>query len=175
MVKGDLMIKTKKELSYYLMEDQKANFINKNKTMHFFPPCYITLKAIFLMRKAEFYQGTGRKIFAKIYQKRMEHLCTKLGMELHINCFGPGLRIAHPFGIVVSGNARVGSNCFIHQGVTIGINENEDGAPKIGDNCVLGAGAKIIGDVTIADDVCIGANAVVVKSILEPHTTWGGS
>lgn len=47
-------------------------------------------------------------------------------------------------------------------------------AAKIGDNCYLGSGAKIIGDIRIADGVAIGANAVVVKSIIENNTTWAG-
>ena len=104
----------------------------------------------------------------------MNSLCSKLGMVLNIDVFGPGLRIAHPYGIVVSGKARIGSNCLLYQCVTIGINENEIGAPVIGDNVVIGSGAKIIGSVKITNDVCIGANAVVVKDILCPQTTWGG-
>jgi serine O-acetyltransferase len=51
---------------------------------------------------------------------------------------------------------------------------NGSKAPKLGNNVFIGTGAKIIGDITIADNVAIGANAVVVKSITEPGTTWGG-
>ena len=170
-----LMIKTKKDLKYFLIEDQKANYINKRTVMHFFPRCYKTLQATYYMRKAEYYFGVHNKLLFKFYKFKMERLCSKLGMVLSVNVFGPGLRIGHPNGIVVAPKAKVGKNCFIHQSVTIGINENEDGAPIIGDNFVAGAGAKIIGNITIASDVCVGANAVVVKTIEEPQTTWGGT
>lgn len=168
------MIKTKEDLKAYLLSDQKANYINKNRIIHRFPLIYQNMKIIYLMRKTEYFFNRNKKIAFFLYKKRMQKLCTKLGIFLNINVFGPGLRIAHPFNIAVSGYAKIGSNCFIYQGVTIGVNENEQGAPTIGNNVVIGAGAKIIGNIEIADNVCIGANAVVTKSILEPNTTWGG-
>lgn len=71
--------------------------------------------------------------------------------------------------IFVSGGAVIGHNCVIFQQVTIGSNTLLDskgtGAPTIGDNCYIGAGAKIIGNVTIGDNVRIGANAVVYKDV----------
>lgn len=72
-------------------------------------------------------------------------------------------------GVFISGGARIGKNCVIFHQVTIGSNNLPDskgnGAPTIGDNCYIGAGAKIIGDVTVGDNVRIGANAVVFKDI----------
>ena len=59
------------------------------------------------------------------------------------------------------------------QGVTIG-SDVEDKAPKIGNNVFIAAGAKVLGGIRIADGVCIGANAVVIKDILEPNITVGG-
>ena len=88
--------------------------------------------------------------------------------------FGPGLSIAHYGTIVVNDAARVGKNCRIHEGVNIGATNGSLRAPQIGDNVFIGTGAKIIGDLTIADDVAIGANAVVVKSITEKGVTYGG-
>ena len=71
--------------------------------------------------------------------------------------------------IFVSGGAKIGSNCVIFQQVTIGSNTLPDskgtGAPVIGDNCYIGAGAKIIGNVRIGNNVRIGANAVVYKDV----------
>ena len=66
-------------------------------------------------------------------------------------------------------------NCRIHEGVTIGSTSGSKQAAIIGNNVFIGSGAKIIGAITIADDVAIGANAVVVKDILEPGTTWAGN
>jgi serine O-acetyltransferase len=98
----------------------------------------------------------------------------KLGFSIPLNVFGPGLSIAHYGTIVVSDAAKVGKNCRIHEGVNIGATNGSFKAPEIGDNVFIGTGAKIIGDITIADDVAIGANAVVVKSILEKGVTYGG-
>lgn len=71
--------------------------------------------------------------------------------------------------IFVSGGTTLGCNCVIFQQVTIGSNTLPDskgtGAPVIGDNCYIGAGAKIIGNVKIGDNVRIGANAVVYKDV----------
>ena len=71
-------------------------------------------------------------------------------------------------GIIVSPKAIIGDNVTIFHQVTIGQNSGsskEWGAPKIGNNVLIGAGAKIIGPITIEDNVKIGANAVVVKNI----------
>ena len=75
---------------------------------------------------------------------------------------------------MVHGNARVGRNCRLQEGVTIGATNGSHEAATIGDNCYFGSGAKVIGAVTIADDVAVGANAVVTKDITEPGTSWAG-
>jgi len=80
---------------------------------------------------------------------------------------GPGLYIAHCTGVVVTRRARIGRNCNLSQGVTIGVSHRgqRKGAPTIGDNVYIGAGAKIIGAVTIGNNVAIGANTVVTKDV----------
>jgi serine O-acetyltransferase len=76
-----------------------------------------------------------------------------------------------PKSIFVAGAAKIGKNCVIFQQVTIGSNtipgSKGVGAPQIGDNCYIGAGAKIIGNVRIGNNVRIGANAVVFKNVPE--------
>lgn len=66
-------------------------------------------------------------------------------------------------GVFISRYARVGSGCRIYQNVTIG--EVAGKAPRIGDNCLIGAGAVIVGDIDIGDNVTIGAGAVVSTSV----------
>jgi serine O-acetyltransferase len=77
------------------------------------------------------------------------------------------------FGIFISQQAQIGENCVIFHQVTIGSNTLSDsksrGAPVIGDNCYIGAGAKIIGNVVIGNNVRIGANCVVFKDIPDNH------
>jgi len=69
---------------------------------------------------------------------------------------------------------RIGCNCMILNDVTVGITNGLYKGPRIGNNVYIGTGAKIIGDIFIADGVCVGANAVVVKSIEEKNITVGG-
>lgn len=71
-------------------------------------------------------------------------------------------------GIVISHNAVIGKNCTIFHQVTIG--EGRNGAPTIGDNVLIGAGAKIIGDVRIGNNVKVGAGCVVAKDIPDGAT-----
>lgn len=78
----------------------------------------------------------------------------------------------HLNGIIISHYAKIGKNCTIYQQVTIAQDENNKSA-TIGDNVLIGAGAKIIGNITIGDNVKIGANAVVLKDIPSNCTAVG--
>ena len=98
----------------------------------------------------------------------------KLGFSIGLNVFGPGLAIVHYGQVVVNANAKIGKNCRIHEGVTIGATNGTSEAPQLGDNVFIASGAKVIGNIRVADDVAIGANAVVVKDVLEPRITVGG-
>lgn len=85
--------------------------------------------------------------------------------------FGPGLVLIHSQGIVINGSVRGGSNIYIEHQVTIGAERNQ--SPVLGSDIFIGAGAKILGAVTIGDGARIGANAVVVNDV-PPHTTVVG-
>jgi serine O-acetyltransferase len=80
---------------------------------------------------------------------------------------GPGLMIVHGQGIVVGGAARIGRDAILLQQVTIGSSspDTRDAMPTIGDRVFLGAGAKVIGGVTLGDDVLVGVNAVVTQDV----------
>ena len=86
-------------------------------------------------------------------------------LNLYINCteIGNGLFIEHGFSTVIACK-HIGENCWINQQVTIGYSDVIH-CPYIGNNVEIKAGAKVIGDVHIGDDVIIGANAVVVKDV----------
>ncbi|MFO1091069.1 MAG: DapH/DapD/GlmU-related protein [Hyphomicrobiales bacterium] len=77
---------------------------------------------------------------------------------------GGGLLIPHPNGIVIHPAVEIGTNCMVFQQVTIGA-ANKHGVPKIGSHVDIGAGAKILGPITIGDHVIVGANAVVTKDV----------
>lgn len=86
-------------------------------------------------------------------------------LNLYINCpdIEEGLFIEHGFSTIISCR-HIGKNCWINQQVTIGFSDKIH-SPFIGNNVNIKAGAKVIGDVIIGDDVIIGANAVVVKDV----------
>jgi serine O-acetyltransferase len=104
---------------------------------------------------------------------RFRKLSIKLGYSIPINVFDYGLSLPHYGTIVVSLKARVGTNCRIHVGVNIGA--HRDKAPRLGNNVYIGPGAIIFGGIEIADNVSIGANATVNKSITEPNTVVVGT
>jgi serine O-acetyltransferase len=72
---------------------------------------------------------------------------------------GKGLRIHHFGGIIVHSASVVGENCTIYHGVTLGDRGGWGGAPSVGNRVLIGAGAKLIGDIAIGDNCIIGANA----------------
>ncbi len=132
-----------------------------------------------LLRKVEYdlncRRGVMGKLVGKWHKMRFHRLSVRLGFTIPPNVFGPGLSIPHYGTIVVHGNVRAGKNCRLQEGVTIGATNGGHEAAVIGDNCYFGSGAKVIGAVRIADDVAVGANAVVTKDIAESGVTWAGA
>ena len=90
-----------------------------------------------------------------------------LGIEIPCETrIGRRFTIEHTGAIVISGDAVFGDDCVVRQGVTVGLrNRNRRGSPRIGNRVDIGAGAKLLGDITIGDDVAIGANAVVLCDV----------
>jgi serine O-acetyltransferase len=107
----------------------------------------------------------------------LEMLCNKIN-AICSHCiigrgaeFGPGFVLIHATGVVINGQVRGGTNVYIEHQVTIGAERRV--SPKLGNDVFLGAGAKVIGPVTIGDGARVGANAVVVHDV-PPHTTVVG-
>jgi serine O-acetyltransferase len=97
-----------------------------------------------------------------------------LGFTIPLNVFGPGLCIAHRGTIVINKDTRIGENCRIHACTNIGTSRGGISAPQIGNNVYIGPGAKIFGDITVADNIAIGANSVVNKSFYEKGISIAG-
>jgi len=95
------------------------------------------------------------------------------GADIPLNSnLGGGLIMRHPNGIVIHPGADIGPNCLIFQQVTIGTG-NTPGFPKIGGHVDIGAGAKILGGITIGNHVKIGANSVVIHDVPDNCTALG--
>lgn len=171
------MITSKREYLEYLEQDAKANWRDTIR------PRFVgdeVWKFIIQLRKKEYYSSFSKTkkiamaipIFInKILFRKYSNICV---YTIPLNISGKGLALPHRGTIVINSTARLGENCRIHQGVTIGSTSGSRDSAKIGNNVFIGSGAQLIGDITIADDVAIGANAVVTHSINECGTTWGG-
>ena len=106
---------------------------------------------------------------------RHRSLGVKLGFSIPINVFETGLSIAHVGTVIVNPTSKTGKNCRIHACTNIGVAAGTNGgAPNIGDNVYIGPGVKMFGEITIADNIAIGANAVVNKSFTTPVITIAG-
>ena len=98
------------------------------------------------------------------------------GVEIHPAAkIGRGLFIDHGTGVVIGETAVIGHNVTLFQGVTLGGTGKERGKrhPTLGNSVVIGAGAKVLGNITIGNDSMIGANAVVIRDVPEHSTVVG--
>ncbi len=98
------------------------------------------------------------------------------GIEIHPGAvIGRRFFIDHGMGVVIGETAKIGDDCTLYHGVTLGGTTWKKGQrhPTLGNNVVIGAGAKILGPITLGDHVRVGSNSVVVKSINESQTVAG--
>jgi len=98
------------------------------------------------------------------------------GIEIHPGAtIGKGLFIDHGMGVVIGETAEIGDNCLLYQGVTLGGTGKDKGKrhPTLGNNVMVGAGAKVLGPFKVGDNVKIAANAVVLEEI-PPNSTAVG-
>jgi serine O-acetyltransferase len=98
------------------------------------------------------------------------------GIEIHPNArIGRGLFVDHGTGVVIGETAVLGDDVTLFQGVTLGGTGKERGKrhPTIGHRVVVGAGAKVLGNITVGNDSIIGANAVVLRDVPEHSTVVG--
>lgn len=124
-------------------------------------------------RIAQFFYRLHLFFIARLISQLSRHIT---GIEIH-----PGARIGrrffidHGMGVVIGETAVIGDDVLLYQGVTLGGTGLEKGKrhPTVGNNVVIGAGAKILGDITIGDNSYIGANAVVIKDVPANSTIVG--
>ena len=117
-----------------------------------------------------------RSPFSILYRALYRKIRNNYGIDLPYTVkLGRRVIIEHQSCIIIHGYSTIGDDCIIRQGVTIGNRylENPFDTPKLGARVNVGAGAKILGNVTIGDDVNIGANAVVLVDIPTSRTAVG--
>lgn len=127
--------------------------------------CYPGLHALWGHRLAHWLWERNFRVLARW----VSHITRFLtGIEIHPGArIGPRLFIDHGMGVVIGETAEIGADVTLYHGVTLGGTSLEKGKrhPTLGDRVVVGAGAKVLGNIIIGDDSRVGANAVVVKSV----------
>lgn len=134
---------------------------------------YSGFKAIRSHRKANWFFRHNMKLIARFISQRSRH---KTGIEIHPAAqIGKGLFIDHGMGVVIGETTIIGDNCTIYQGVTLGGTGKETGKrhPTLGDNVLVGAGAKVLGPFTIGNNARIAAGAVVLTGVPPGATAVG--
>lgn len=128
--------------------------------------CYPGVHAIWGHRISHWFWQRGATLLARAVAELTRVLT---GVDIHPGAvLGPGLFIDHATGVVIGETAEIGTDVTIYHGVTLGGTSLHVGTkrhPTIGDRVTIGAGAKVLGAITIGEDSRIGANAVVVKPV----------
>ncbi len=130
---------------------------------------YPGIKAVLLYRVAHFFWRIGMPFIPKYISDIARELT---GIEIHPGAIiGSEFFIDHGSGVVIGETTIIGENCTIYSGVVLGGTslKKEKRHPTIGDNVVIGTGAKVLGPITVGDNVRIGANSVVVNDV--PHNS----
>ncbi|MEE0159912.1 MAG: serine O-acetyltransferase EpsC [Christensenellales bacterium] len=136
--------------------------------------CYPSVKAMAYHRLAHRLYQNGHTTLARWISQHSRHVT---GIEIHPGaCIGKGFFIDHGDGVVIGETTVIGDNVTLYQGVTLGGTGKDVGKrhPTIGDNVVIGAGAKVLGPFTVGSGSKIGASAVVLKEV-PPNCTVVGN
>lgn len=135
--------------------------------------CYPGLQALLFHRLAHWLHDIGIPFFPRL----ISHIARFLtGIEIHPGAaIGQGVFIDHGMGVVIGETAIVGDYALIYQGVTLGGTGKQSGKrhPTLGENVVVGAGAKVLGNIQIGNNVRIGAGSVVLRDVPSSCTVVG--
>jgi len=162
----------KSEFKNTIKQDLRRYTIDKPLTLRVFLKCFYILnipglKFTIIHRYCQYYRRKNRFLFY-FFMLWLRHLKVKYGFDIsYRTSIGKGFYIGHFGGIVINGDAVIGENCNLSQGVTIGVlvRGNKTGNPTIGDRVFIGPGATLLGGITIGNDVLIGANAIVTFDV----------
>jgi serine O-acetyltransferase len=135
--------------------------------------CYPGFHAIVMHRIAHWFYKRNLLLIARIISQINRFIT---GIEIHPGArIGKGFFIDHGMGVVIGETTEIGDNVTLYQGVTLGGTGKEKGKrhPTLGNNIVVGSGAKILGPLKIGDNAKIGAGAVVLKDV-PPNSTVVG-
>ena len=163
-------------LKNYILSDFKRCGIQKISIGVLFSTFYLQpnpgLKFMTIFRLTQHYRRKNRMLFYFFFLW-LRRLKIKYGFDISYRTqIGKGLYIGHFGNIVIHGDAVIGENCNISQGMTIGVSNygEKKGVPTIGNHVFIGPNAGVFGNITIGNNVTIGANAVVTENIADGKT-----
>ena len=169
------MIKTKKDLKFYLKEDAKRN--GYTSYLKYLAGVIIggeqarVYRFIKCLRYGEYHLNNNTNLYHRLlyyyFDLKKHYLGAKYNIVIHYNSTGYGLRILHLSGGggVALGFKSCGNYCGFNSGVMIGVSGDNNGRPVLGDHVGFGPGAKAFGDITIGSHVFVAPNVVVTKNI----------
>ncbi len=134
---------------------------------------YPGVRAVRSHRRAHWFYERNHSFIARFISQRSRR---KTGIEIHPGAtIGKRLVMDHGMGIVIGETAEIGDDCLIYHGVTLGGTGKDTGKrhPTIGNNVLIGAGAKVLGPIVVGDNSRIAANSVVLNEIPEDSTAVG--
>jgi serine O-acetyltransferase len=151
----------------------EPDWSREHKTPWAWAPAQSLLASIRSYQRHRAQSGLRHALVRRIAVLRHRFWQAVSGADIPLNVqLGGGLLLPHPNGLVIHPDAVIGPNCLLFQQVTLGTN-GPGGAPRLGGHVDVGAGAKILGGVTIGDHAKIGANAVVLCDVPPGATAVG--
>lgn len=165
-----------------LIKADKQNYSGKNFVVNIYHilthhQLRYYMKNIILARKVRYYRENrkGLNILRSLYYERKYNILSQKSNISIRGKFGKNLKVRHE-NIIINKYAELGDNVILHGNNCIGNRNNgTKDCPKIGNNVDIGYGVSIIGGITIADDIIIGANSLVNKSFLEKGIIIAGT
>ncbi len=134
---------------------------------------YAGFKAVRAYRRANWFYRHDMKFIARMISQRARR---RTGIEIHPGAtIGENLFIDHGMGVVIGETTVIGDNCTLYQGVTLGGTGKDHGKrhPTLGDNVLIGAGAKVLGPFRVGDNARVAAGAVVLNEVPDDATAVG--
>ena len=162
-----MFYKIKKDIEYIMENDPAAR--TKLEVFLLYPSIHARLAHMI----SHFLYKKNLLFLARLISQRARFLT---GIEIHPGAtLGAGILIDHGMGVVIGETAELGDRITIYQGTTLGGTGKEKGKrhPTVGDNVVIGAGSKVLGNIKIGSNSKIGANSVVLDDVPEGATVVG--
>ena len=164
---SEMFSKLKAELDAVMERDPAA----RSRAEVYFQ--YSGFKAVRAYRKANWFYRHNMKFIARFISQNARR---RTGIEIHPGAtIGKNLFIDHGMGVVIGETTIIGDNCTLYQGVTLGGTGKDHGKrhPTLGDNVLIGAGAKVLGPFRVGDNARVAAGAVVLSEVPNDATAVG--